>query len=123
MQQPEDLGTEGAALWQDICEWAEELRPDEYRTLAAACRALDDLDEMRRVFDEQGRQWIVKGSTGQPTINPLKSEIRFLTGTYASLIRQLAVPDTEERALQRADDISKKFSELARKSHGPGAKR
>jgi hypothetical protein len=127
MQMPDDLGSEGQKLWQDIAEgedsWSEDIRPDEYRILELACRALDDLDEMRQTFEGQGREWVVKGSTGQPVINPLKSEIRFLTATFAALVKQLAIPDTEERALARADEISRKMTGLARRSHGPGSRR
>ena len=103
MDKPE-LGTEGSALWDDVIEFTDDHRPDELRILATACQTLDSMTELRRVFDEQGRQWTVQGSTKQPVSNPLMTEWRFLSETFSRLMKQLQIPNTEERELALEQD-------------------
>ena len=123
MNKPSNLGAAGSALWDDVTNWGEDIRPDEYRILETACRTYDDMAELLDVFEEQGREWTVKGSMGQRVVNPIRSEWRFLAETFSKLMRQLSLPDTEERAAKRVDDMSERMAALARLSHGDTSKR
>lgn len=89
----EKLGARGSAFWNDVAgEW--ELRPDELEILGAACRTLDLIQSMEQELEGQPRT--VRGSQGQPVINPLVSELRFYRQSLASHLRALRIPDDDE---------------------------
>lgn len=88
---PVDLDVAGVSLWKSIADAQYELRADELRVLEDACRTADLIEDLR--LEAQGAQRIVKGSQGQPVINPLISELRQYRSTLASLLRQLHLPD------------------------------
>lgn len=89
----ETLGTRGSAFWNDVAEeW--DLRPDELEILGAACRTLDLIQSMEQELEGQPRT--VRGSQGQPVINPLVSELRFYRAALASHLRALRIPDDDE---------------------------
>lgn len=89
-QAPVDLEQAGAKMWSSIAG-KYELRPDESRILEDACREADLIDDLQGLARFADR--IVKGSQGQPVINPLISELRQHRATLASLLRQLHLPD------------------------------
>jgi hypothetical protein len=117
MDKPLDLGPEGSELWDDIAgeDAIYVLRPDEYRILELACRQLDTIAELNTAF-AANPEYMVKGSTGQPVVNPLIAERRQASAAFAALMRQLQIPDDEERARQREEKISREMRELGRLS-------
>lgn len=111
------LGPDGSALWDDIAgeDALYVLRPDEYRLLQLAAEQLDRIAELKAVFSANP-EYVVKGSTGQPVVNPLIAEIRQATAAFSALMRALQIPDDEERARQREENIRKEMSDLGRLS-------
>lgn len=87
---PAPTGLTKSKLWSGITD-KYDLRPDELRVLEEACREADLIDSM--VVGMRARPLMVKGSMGQPTVNPLLSEIRLHRQTLAALMRQLDLPD------------------------------
>lgn len=113
MEKPADLGPAGSELWDEVMGQPDLLlRADEMRLLELACRQLDTIADLREAFAADPR-YMVKGSTGQPVINPLLAEIRTASGAFASLMRQLGIPDSEERAAQKAELLSQEARERA----------
>ncbi len=92
---PSGLDKPGAALWRDVLA-KYELRVDEQRILEDACRERDLIARLEAGL--AGAPLIVKGSQGQDVINPLVSELRQHRSTFASLMRQLKLPDDGEGA-------------------------
>jgi hypothetical protein len=89
---PEGIGAAGKKLWTDItAKWA--LRPDELRVLQDAAFEADLIETLNSSTSGEGFELVVKGSQGQPVINPLISELRQHRSTLAGLLRQLKLPD------------------------------
>ena len=83
-------GPAGTALWESIAlNYA--LRPDETRVLADACHLADVIEALRAGME--GQQLLVKGSMGQPVLNPLLAEQKTHRTALAALLRQLKLPD------------------------------
>ena len=119
MDMPEDLQDAGQAFWEQVTDPDLRLilKPDEYPLLAEACRCLDLVESLRAEF-AANPETIVKGSTGQPTINPILKHIDTTVGRYQSLVRQIAIPDLDdERALKRAEGVSADMRALGRLSY------
>ncbi|PQP24153.1 hypothetical protein [Rhodococcus opacus] len=96
---PKGIGEAGEKLWRAIEDrW--ELRPDELRILEDACREADLIDTLN--LEATVADFIVKGSQGQPVINPLISELRQHRSTLASLLKQLKLPDETDTAESRS---------------------
>ncbi|MEU6699860.1 hypothetical protein [Pseudonocardia sp. NPDC046786] len=118
MDKPEHFGAAGSAFWDDINDPDLNLilRADEYRLLVQACETLDLLDVLAEEFAKEP-DYIVKGSTGQPVVNPLIAHRDKLMARYQSLVKQLMIPDLDDvRAQQRADQVSGNMSALGRAS-------
>lgn len=82
----------GRALWKQIVTSGKYLlRPDELRILEDACRMYDRADDLQRQAAD--RPSTVRGSTGQPVINPLLAEERQCRLAAAQLLKQLKLPD------------------------------
>lgn len=114
MDKPNDLGTSGSLFWDSVTdpELNLSLRPDEWPLLVEACRCLDLMDTLRAEFEADPR-YVVKGSTGQPTINPILKHIDATVARYQSLTKQLQVPDLDDaRARQRAEQTSADMRKL-----------
>ncbi|MEK6441859.1 hypothetical protein [Pseudonocardia sp. T1-2H] len=112
MDKPADLGYAGGSLWDEVVNDEKlQLRSDEFRVLELACRQLDTIAELRSVFNADP-EYTVKGSMKQPVINPLIAEMRVAGDAYARYMRQLSLPDDEERALERAAQTSEYFRRL-----------
>lgn len=87
---PRGLGTRGSAFWRAVTG-AYELRPDELRLLADACREMALVD---RLEDElRGSPLMVKGCHGQPVASPLVQEVRQHPSVLRALLRALSLPD------------------------------
>jgi hypothetical protein len=95
---PPGLGRSGAGLWRRIVA-GYELRPDELRLLADACRTADLVDAMQKVLDDGSLMTV--GSMGQDRPHPLLTEIRGHRALLATLLKQLALPDDAVRAAVR----------------------
>ncbi len=87
---PAGLGDAGSAFWSDVTT-KYELRADELRVLEDACRERDLIDRM--AGELAGADVMVRGSMGQMVMNPLLAEVRQHRATFASLMRQLKLPD------------------------------
>lgn len=96
---PAGIGSAGKSLWTAI-EDNYELRADELRVLEDACREADLIDALSTEAD--GADMVVRGSQGQPVINPLISELRQHRSTLAGLLRQLKLPDEGASAEDRS---------------------
>ena len=83
----------GAALWADVTG-SYELRADERRILEDACHERDLIARLSAELAES--DLIVRGSMGQQVVNPLVSELRQHRATFASLMKQLSLPDEGE---------------------------
>lgn len=110
---PKNLGTAGLALWQKVTgQWT--LRPDELRVLEDACREATLVDRIETELSDD--DLIVRGSQGQPVINPLVSEVRQHRATLSALLRQLKLPDEdapaegESRSSQARDAAKSRWS-------------
>lgn len=119
MEVPEDLQDAGKAFWEEVTDPSLNLilKPDEWPLLAEACRCLDLVESLRAEF-AANPETIVKGSTGQPTINPILKHIDTTVGRYQSLTRQISIPDLDDdRALKRAAAVSADMASLGRLSY------
>lgn len=87
---PDSLSEVGARLYRDVAS-KYDLRPDEMRVLHDACSEADLVDELAAAMADQPK--LVKGSQGQLVINPLISEQRQHRLAFASLMKQLKLPD------------------------------
>jgi hypothetical protein len=96
---PTGMGASGASLWKSIAG-VYDLRADEKRVLEDACRESDLVDFLEAELKDA--EPIVRGSQGQPVINPLISEVRQHRSTLASLLRQLRLPDETDTAERRS---------------------
>lgn len=89
---PVDLAESGKALWVKVVE-KYDLRADELRVLADACREADLLDLLTEELATGGV--MSTGSMGQPVVNPLVPEIRQHRATLARLLGGLKLPDDD----------------------------
>jgi hypothetical protein len=96
---PSSLGAEGARLWSEIAG-RYDLRPDEVRILADACREADIVERLE--VDLRTSELMVRGSQGQLVASPLVSEVRQHRTVLAALLRALKLPDTDSQATQKA---------------------
>lgn len=96
---PDSLADAGAKLFREVAS-KYTLRPDEIRVLLDACSEADLVDELAAAMDGQPK--LVKGSQGQLVINPLISEQRQHRMAFASLMKQLKLPDETDTAEARS---------------------
>lgn len=87
---PRGLGAAGGRLWREVTA-KYELRVDEAAVLEKACRASDRIGVLEEALSAS--MVMVKGSMGQPVVNPLVAEIRKHESLVASLLARLRLPD------------------------------
>lgn len=104
----------GADLWESIAP-NYDLRPDERRVLADACHLADVIEALRGAMT--GQDLLVKGSMGQPVLNPLLAEQKTHQTALAALLRQLKLPDDAEASSGDASTPARKAA-AARWSRG-----
>lgn len=92
---PAGLNAGGRALWSDI-QAAYELRADEERLLAAACRTLDETARLERALKRAPAT--VAGSTGQTRPNPLFGEVRAHRLTLKGLLVAVGLEEDDASA-------------------------
>lgn len=111
---PAGLGARAAALWEGVTsKYA--LRIDEEYVLEQACRQVDLIELLAAEVAKV--EMIVRGAYGQPTAQPLITEIRQHRGTLAALLRQLKLPD-EPRGQQNGLSVSEQARRAANKRWG-----
>jgi hypothetical protein len=94
MRQPAGLDAAGKRLWKsvvDVFDLTDE--PHKVQVLTQACRVADIIAEL----DEHAAEapLTVKGSQGQPVIQPTLSEARFQRALLAQLLGRLGLPDND----------------------------
>ncbi len=108
---PPGLGKAGTALWKSIIP-TYELRADELRMLADACR---EADIVQRLEDELSEApLMVQGSQGQLVASPLVSEVRQHRTVLAGLLKALKLPDSPATQRQKTAHISEQARDAAR---------
>jgi hypothetical protein len=112
---PAKLGRAGRELWRSIIP-TYDLRPDEVRLLADACR---EADIVQRLEDELAdAPLMVKGSQGQLVASPLVSEVRQHRSVLAALLKSLKLPDSPAGAQQKSALVSEQARAAARARWG-----
>lgn len=89
-RRPSKLRARARRLWDDVTD-TYQLRPDELAILVDACRELDIVDRLERELD--GADAMVRGSMGQPVVNPLLAEVRQHRSCAQRLLNSLKLPD------------------------------
>lgn len=87
---PKNMGTRGLAFWNKVTG-KYELRADELVILEDACREMKLIDDLQDAM--RGESMIMKGSMGQPVVNPLVPELRQHRNTLKALLASLKLPD------------------------------
>lgn len=95
---PRGLKSAGRTLWRELHEQFD-FSADPHRSALVedVCRTKDVIVRLQAVVDEAG-DFRVRGSQGQPVGMPELAELRQYRALLASLLRALALPDTEELA-------------------------
>jgi hypothetical protein len=102
---PAGLGKAGKAVWRGITS-VYQLDPRETVTLAAACRAADDIAALEGALAEG--ELVVAGSAGQPVLNGLVAELRQGRLALARLLGRLDLPPVEAPQLTAAQERSRR---------------
>lgn len=94
---PSGLGNTGRALWRSIhgalptdAEDAMEFDERELAILRQACRQADDIASLEGALKAAGVT--VRGSKGQPRLNPIVTELRMARIALARLLGELDIP-------------------------------
>lgn len=94
MRVPAGLDAAGKRLWKSVVDVFDlDDEPHKVQVLAQACRVADIIAEL----DEHAAEapLTVKGSQGQPVIQPTLSEARFQRALLAQLLGRLGLPDND----------------------------
>lgn len=108
---PKNMQAAGAKIWRSVAA-KYTLRPDELRVLEDACREADLIDLIQAGL--VGEPLYMQGSMGQRVANPLFAEVRQHRATFASLMRQLALPDEPSEGKGSARSIGARKAAHAR---------
>ncbi len=108
---PAHFAREGKRLWSEIVS-SYDLRPDEVRVLADACREADLVERLE--VDLRDEPLMVKGSQGQLVASPLVSEVRQHRMVLSALLKALKLPDTNATAKQKDERVSEQARKAAR---------
>lgn len=112
---PKGLGAAGKKLWRDLTADTE-FEPHGLRLLTDACRVADLIAKLDQAAEDS--PLVVKGSTGQPVINPVIAEARVQRGLLAKLLKDLNIPATEEAEQEAAQSRSEKARKAAKARWG-----
>ena len=92
---PKGLGAAGKALWKAITtKW--DLDSRELAILAHAARTADLIDQLEVLLAAEGLTVI--GSSGQPRLSPVPTELRQQRATLEKLLNALSLPVAEGEA-------------------------
>lgn len=116
---PSALSPKARKFWTETVK-AYDLAPHELQLLEQACRSLDDI---ATIEDElKDADLIVTGSMGQPTANPMLTEIRQHRQSFRAMVMALKLPDLDESgAPPRSVFNSTSARDAAQKRWGRGA--
>lgn len=89
-RKPAKLTESGSEFWDQVTG-AYDLRPDEKRVLADACKTMATIDRLEAEADE-GETYLT-GSMGQQVLNGIFGELRQQRATLSRLLAQLKLPD------------------------------
>lgn len=117
-RQPAGLGESGRELWNSVA-LTYDLRPDEVRMLADACREADIVERLE--MELMDSPLMVKGSMGQLTASPLVSEVRQHRTVLAGLLSKLKLPDTPAGSERKRAVASENARTAARARWGTGS--
>ncbi len=112
---PPRLGAAGRSLWRAVTG-TYQLRHDELLLLEKAARTADDAARLDRALLDA--PLTVLGSVGQDRANPLLVESRQTRALLAALLKQLALPDSDEDTAAKARDTSARATSAARARWG-----
>lgn len=116
---PAGLGTRGRAYWRATMG-AYELTDSETELLLEVCRTLDDLARLAEAIDREGA--MVKGSAGQPVVNPALTEARGQRAILHRLVAALKLPDEDGATVPSGHQIRGAVANTARwSSHSKDA--
>ena len=113
---PSGLSAGGRKLWREVSK-DQKLRPDQYRILQEACNEADLIDRLQA--DLKDTPTTTRGSVGQEVAHPILSELRQHRGTLNTLIRSLALEDTDTSASDARRATREGATALARARWGP----
>lgn len=117
---PRGLGPDGAKLWRKVVDQLtkDDLMLDarETRWLEDACREADIVARLEAALIDAPN--MVKGSQGQPVINPMLTEVRQHRETIGRLLARLVMADTSTAA-GRGYDVSAAARHAARSRWNP----
>jgi hypothetical protein len=106
MRKPKGLGPRGRALHRELAaEFEFDQDPHRAALLEDACRTADVIARLQDVVDNAA-DLRVRGSQGQPVALPELAELRHYRALLASLLKALALPDTDEVAEQKQGHIT-----------------
>lgn len=109
MKPPNGLGNAGKALWKALLASApEDWELDERETvqLTLAARQMDDLARLEVAIKKDGT--MVKGSAGQPVVNPAIGEARQARAAIDRLIGRISVPDETGKPRTTASELAQR---------------
>jgi len=109
---PRNLGERGQELWDSIAPPVYELRPDELRILADACREADLVERLYEDLEKESLR--AQGYNGQPVADPVLSEIRQHRALLNTLLKSLKIPDTAGGAARKQAHTSEQARMAAR---------
>ncbi len=113
-RRPDGFGAAGVKLWKSI-SGSYQLRADEVRVLEDACRLADVVRQLEKAM--VGQQLLVKGSMGQPVLNPLLAEQKTHRMALAAALKQLKLPDADGvRPNQQREAVQTRWAQAHGKS-------
>jgi hypothetical protein len=112
---PSGLLAGGRKLWREVAK-DHQLRPDQYRILFEACCEADLIDRLQA--DLKDTPTTTRGSMGQEVAHPILSELRQHRGTLNTLIKGLALEDTDTSAVDARRATREGATALARARWG-----
>ena len=108
---PAKLAVRGRRFWQDVtAEY--ELSRAELEQLAEVCRSLDLIEQLRKAIDCDGV--MVRGSEGQPRVNPAVTQINATRTLLGRQLATLALPDPEGDAVPSQETVKARKAAQAR---------
>ena len=106
LEPPAGLGEQGLSLWESITgEFDFSQEPGKLAILERACKTADQIAVLEEAI--VGAELVVKGSTGQPVVNPMIAEARQQSGLLNTLVKSLGLPDSDEEAQAKAERRSR----------------
>jgi len=112
---PTDLGPAGLELYEQLHDKAE-FGPHELRLVEDAARVTDIIDRLDQAALIE--PLVVKGSTGQPVINPVIAEARVQRRLLADLLTAVKIPLSDDREAEQAKARSDQARKAAFVRHG-----